>query len=301
MARYDINRFWEMSVFIKVVEGGTFSAAAITCNMTPSAVSKLISRLEKRLEARLLTRSTRRLQLTAEGCSFYERSSRILSDLDDAERQANAGEHPAGRIRISTSASYATHVLIPIIGSFAERYPDITLDIIQTDVVVDLLAERTDVAIRAGQMTDSRLTARKLGETARVIVASPEYLAKNGTPQSADDLHRHRIIGPTYIRTIEGWPLRGERDVFPMPVKDHIQASDGEAIRQLALAGAGLARLTAFTVQSDIAHKRLVPVLEHLNPGDREEFHAVYVGQGGPVPARVKALLDFLRENGKVH
>ncbi|MEJ8473868.1 LysR family transcriptional regulator [Roseibium algae] len=300
MARIDINRFGEMSVLVQVVERGSFSAAATACDMTPSAVSKLISRLEKRLKTRLLTRSTRRLQLTAEGCAFYERSTRILADLHEAEQFANAGEHPAGRIRLSTSASYATHVLIPIVGEFLERYTDITLDIVQTDVLIDLLAERTDIAVRAGPMKDSGLTARKLGETARVIVASPGYIEKHGRPETAEDLDHHRILGSTYTRSIEGWPLKHDGENMASSVKEQLLASDGEAIRKLALADAGLARLTVFTVREDIACQRLVPLLEHLNPGDREEFHAVYVGQGGPVPARVRALLDFLTEKGKI-
>ncbi len=300
MSRIDINRFGEMGVFVQVVERGGFSAAASVCRLTPSAVSKLITRLEKRLGTRLLTRSTRRLFLTPEGCAFYERSIRILADLEDAERCAGAGEKPAGHIRLNTSSAYATHILMPLIGGFLDLHPDITLDIVQTDVVIDLLAERTDVAVRAGQMKDSSLIARKLGETAWVMVASPDYLRNHGHPETVDDLNRHRAIGPTYARIVEGWPLLQDGKTVTCRTARQVQASDGEAIRRLALAGAGVARLAAFMTREDIAAGRLVPILEHLNPGDCEEFHAVYIGQGGPLPARVRALLDFLAENGKV-
>ena len=183
MARIEINRSGEMEVFIRVIEQGGFSAAARLCRMTPSAVSKLIARLEARLGARLVNRSTRRFQLTPEGCAFYERATRILADLEDAERNAGAGERPVGRIRLNTSASYATHILSPILPDFLDRHPGVTLDIVQTDAVIDLLAERTDVAVRAGPLKSSSLVARKLGETAMVIAARPPTLAGSASPK----------------------------------------------------------------------------------------------------------------------
>ena len=172
MARLDVNRSGEMEVFVRVVELGGFSPAARTFRMTPSAVSKLIARLEARLGARLVSRSTRKLQLTPEGCAFYERAARILADLDEAERRAGTGEQATGLIRVNTSASYATHVLVNILADFLALHPGITLDLVQTDLVVDLLAERTDVAVRAGPLKSSSLIARKLGETGMTIVAA---------------------------------------------------------------------------------------------------------------------------------
>jgi len=300
MARSEINRSGEMEVFVRIVEQGGFSAAARVCRMTPSAVSKLVSRLEARLGVRLINRSTRALQLTPEGCSFYERSTRILADIEDAERSAGAGEKPDGRIRVNTSASYATHILAPILPMFMELYPGITLDLVQTDVVVDLLAERMDVAIRAGPMKSSSLVARKLGETAMVVVASPAYLERFGEPKSIGDLKDHNRLGFGYVRTVEGWPLRDGNGTTVVPAVGRVQASDGEGLRRLALAGAGLARLASITVREDIAAGRLVPVLEHLNPGDKEPFHVIHIGQGGPLPSRIRALLDFLAEHGQV-
>ena len=300
MARSEINRSGEMEVFVRVVEQGGFSAAARQSRMTPSAVSKLIARLEARLGSRLVTRSTRRLELTPEGCAFYERAARILADIEEAERSAGAGERPAGRVRVSTSASYGAHVLAPILPEFLIRHPGVSLDIVETDLVVDLLAERTDVAIRAGPLRTSSLLARKLGDTGKLIVAAPAYLARAGMPHSAADLDAHVRIGFSYARAVEGWPLRENGRELMLPVPARVQASDGEGIRRLALAGVGLARLAAFTVRADLAAGRLVPVLEALNPGDRESFHAVHPGSGGPLPARVRALIDFLAEHGRV-
>lgn len=300
MARSEVNRSGEMEVFVRVVEQGGFSAAARICRMTPSAVSKLVARLETRLGARLVNRSTRAFQLTPEGCAFYERASRILADIEDAERSAGAGEQPVGRIRLNTSASYAAYILAPILPAFLERYPDVTLDLVETDLVVDLLAERTDVAVRAGPLKSSRLVARKLGDTAMMIVGTPTYLQRFGEPKTIEDLDAHDRLGFGYVRSVDGWPLRKNGETIVVPVVGRVQASDGEALHRLALGGSGLARLAAFTVRDDIAAGRLVPVLEHLNPGDREIFHAIHIGQGGPLPSRVRALLDFLAERGRV-
>lgn len=296
MPRSAINRSGEMEVFVQVVQLGGFSHAAQRAEMTQSAVSKLISRLEERLGARLLNRSTRRLELTPEGCAFYERAVRILSDMDEAERQAGIGEQPAGRIRLNTSASYANHILAPILPEFLAQYPDVTLDIVLTDAVIDLLAERTDVAIRAGPLKSSGLIARKLGETAMMIVAAPAYLQRAGEPKKVADLERHSCIGFGYTREMDGWRLveKGMPVEFRPPSR--VLASDGEAIRRLAVVGVGLARLAAFTVKDDIAAGRLTAVLKQLHQQETEAFHAIYVGRGGPVPARVRALLDFLAE-----
>ncbi|TAA59990.1 LysR family transcriptional regulator [Shinella sp. JR1-6] len=300
MGRSEVNRSGEMEIFARVVELGGFSPAARAAGMTPSAVSKLIARLEARLGARLLNRSTRQLQVTPEGCAFYERAKRILADLEDAERAAGLGEQPVGRVRINTSASYATHVLAPLLPEFLALHAGITLDIILTDAVVDLLAERTDVAVRAGPLKSSSLIARKLGETQLVVVAAPAYLSRCGEPRTIAELQAHNRLGFGYTRAVDGWPLRENGKAVIVPATGRIQASDGEALRHLALAGVGLARLSAFTVRQDIAAGRLVPVLGHLGAEEKEAFHAVYVGQGGPLPSRVRALLDFLAERGKV-
>lgn len=300
MARAEINRSGEMEVFVCVVERGGFSAAARACRMTPSAVSKLITRLETRLGARLVNRSTRAFQLTPEGCVFYERAMRILADIADAERGAGTGEEPVGRIRLNTSASYATHILAPILPEFLAQFPGVSLDLIQTDTVVDLLAERTDVAVRAGPLKSSSLVARKLGDSAMLIVAAPAYLDQLGEPKTFEDLEGHNRLGFGYVRSGDGWPLMRNGETVVVPTVGRIQASDGEALRRLALSGVGLVRAPNFTVREDIASGRLVPVLEEFNPGDRESFHAIHIGQGGPLPSRVRALLDFLALRGRV-
>ncbi|CDM58345.1 MULTISPECIES: LysR family transcriptional regulator [Rhizobium] len=297
MSRQDINRSGEMEVFVRAVELGGFTAAARACRMTPSAVSKLVARLEARLGARLVNRSTRKLHLTPEGSAFYERSVSILADIAEAERYASAGEQAAGPIRINTSASFGHHILAPLVSDFLALHPAITLDISHTDAIVDLVEDRADVAIRAGPLKSSSLIARKLGVTRKVIVASPAYLKRFGEPKSVDNLKQHRRIGFSYARSVQGWPLRHDGETVTLPITPGVQVGDGEAMRYMAVSGAGLVRLANFTVRADIEAGRLVPVLEDINPGDIEEFYAVYIGQGGPLPARVRALLDFLAEH----
>ena len=296
MTRLEVNRSGEMEVFIRVVELGGFSAAARAFGMTPSAVSKLVGRLESRLKVRLLNRSTRQIQLTPEGCVFYERSVKVLADLEEAERGAAANDSPRGRLYINTNVPFGEHFLLPLVPEFLARHPDITLDIALTDEVIDILGRRADVAVRAGPLKSSRLLARKLGATRMVIVGAPAYLERQGMPLHPADLERHNRLGFNYARATEGWPLLDQGQTINVAAVGNAQVSDGEALRRLALAGLGLARLAAFQVRDDIAARRLQPVLEDFNPGDREEVHAVFLGQGGYLPSRVRALLDFLVE-----
>jgi DNA-binding transcriptional LysR family regulator len=191
------------------------------------------------------------------------------------------------------------HVL-PLIPQFLAQHPEVTLDIVLSDTLIDLMEDRADVAIRVGPLRESSLVARKLGTSRMVVVATPDYLARHGTPASPDDLVRHRGIGWTFFRTIRGWPFETAEGIETTLPPHVARASDGEAARLLALGGVGLARLALFHIGPDIEAGRLVPLLEHLNPGDREDIHAVYLGQGGPLPARVRAFIDFLGEHARI-
>ncbi len=179
-------------------------------------------------------------------------------------------------------------------------YPAVTLDISLTDALVDLLAERTDIAIRTGPLKTSSLIARKLGETARTIVAAPSYLEQYGQPRHVADLKSYNLLGFSYVRSEPGWTLSEDNHSVVVPVAGRVQISDGEGVRRLAVAGAGLAMLADFTVRDDVTAGRLAPVLSHCNTGDTEVFYAVYIGEGGPLPARIRVVLDFLSEHGRV-
>ena len=300
MARLDVNRSGEMEVFVRVVDLGGFSAAARHFAMTPSAVSKLVSRLEARLNARLVNRSTRRLQLTPEGCRYYEHGVRVLANLDEAESVAALADSPSGRVRVSCNIPFGRHVLLPALPDFLALYPNVSLDLSLTDSVVDLLEDRADIAVRAGPLKNSALMARKLGTVKMHIAAAPGYIERRGMPRRPEDLQNHNLLGPNYVRATGGWPFLDGGVSLTIKPAGSIQASDGEALRELALAGAGLARLADFQVRGDFARGALTPVLEAFTATDSEEVHAVFLGQGGHMPARVRVLLDFLAARCRV-
>jgi DNA-binding transcriptional LysR family regulator len=180
-----MDRAAEMQVFVRVVDRGSFSAAAEDLGMTPSAVSKVISRLEDRLGIRLLHRTTRRLALTPEGETYQVRAQDILAAIDDADAEvARLGTTPRGRLRVNTGTAFALHELVAALPDFMARYPEIELDLSVTDRVVDLLAENADVAIRTGQVTDPSLVVRKIADAERGLFVAPSYLDRRGTPAS---------------------------------------------------------------------------------------------------------------------
>lgn len=297
MPQSSTNRLAAMEIFSAVVEQGSFSAAARACRLTPSAASKAITRLEQRLGSKLIHRSTRQMQLTAEGRWFYERCRHILSDLEEAERGASRAVEPTGHLRVTASLPVGHGFLLPIVSRFLARYPGITLELSLTDQVVNLLAEHTDVAVRNGPLENSNLVARKLGETRMVIVGAPEYLERHGMPVTVEELRTHNRLGFSFSRHTTAWPLMVHGEHTELMPQGNLLVSDGETMRKLAVEGAGLARLTRFLVDDDIRQGRLVPVMEDHNPGDREEVHAVFLGQGRLMPGRVRAFLDFLYDN----
>ncbi|PDS99856.1 LysR family transcriptional regulator [Rhizobium sp. S9] len=295
MPRILMERSGEMEVFARVVQDGGFSAAARNLDITPSAVSKLIARLETRLGTRLLLRTTRALTLTEEGEAYHHAALRILQELNDAEQEV-AGGAVRGRLRINTTIPFGTMFVAPAIPDFIASNPDLIVDLSFTDGIVDLVAEKTDVAIRMGNLPDSGLIARKLGQSRRVVCASPDYLARRGSPQIPTDLERHDCLTFNFRRARPSWPFRcGGQDVA-QPVKGSIVVNNGETMKQMALAGAGIARVGLFHVADEIATGRLVPLLEDFNPGDLEQVHAVYVG-GGPLPHRVRAFIEYMVVN----
>ncbi len=289
------DRARELEVFSTVARTGSFSAGGRVLRLTPSAVSRTIDRIEARLGVRLLIRTTRALTLTAEGQSYLAAARRILGDLDEAERVIADQGAPRGRLRVSAAFSHGRLCIVPLLGDFGRRYPHILVDISLTDAVVDVAAGQADVAIRFGPLADSALTARRLGETGRSIVAAPDYLARHGTPQVPEDLLRHNCLNFNFRRAEPVWPFRRDGRDYALAVTGTIEANNGETLGQLAADGVGIARVGNFGVVDDLASGRLVPLLEAFNPGDVEPIHAVFVGGAG-MPARVRVFVDFLAE-----
>ncbi|QIB33487.1 LysR family transcriptional regulator [Ancylobacter pratisalsi] len=293
------NRAGEMQVLVEVVDRGSFSAAGRALRLSPSGVSKIVSRIEARLGVRLLLRSTRALMLTTEGEAYVARARAILTEIEAAERQVAAGAAalPSGRLRISSLVAFGELYLVPLIPEFLARYPQVQLDLSLTDSVIDLLGERTDLALRTGNLRDSSLKARRIFDSFRVIVASPDYLARHGVPETPEDLDRHNGLLFNFRRTLDDWPFRDPATgaVYTRTVHGNFEGNSGAVVRRLALAGLGLARIGRFHVQKDIEAGRLVPVLEAFNPREVEQISAVYVGHAH-LDARIRAFIDFLVE-----
>ncbi len=289
------DRARALALFTAVVEQGSFSGAGRLLDLSPSAVSRAIDRIEARLGVRLLLRTTRALTLTAEGQAYLQMARRILADLDDAEQQIADQGAPRGRLRVSAAFSHGRLCVVPLLGDFAALYPHILLDIALTDTLVDVAGGQADVAIRFGPLADSTLTARRLGETRRVIVAAPSFLERHGTPHIPEDLHRFNCLNFNFRRVEPVWPFRRDGRDYALSVKGNIEANNGETLGQLAAAGVGVARVGSFSVAEEIASGQLVPILEDFNPGDVEAIHAVFVGGAG-TPTRIRAFVDFLAE-----
>lgn len=296
MALEGADRARELEVFSAIARLGSFSAAGRALDLTPSAVSRTIDRIEARLGVRLLIRTTRALTLTMEGQSYLGAARRILADLDEAERSIADQGAPRGRLRVSAGFSHGRLSIVPLLGDFARLCPHILVDISLTDTVVDIAAGQADVGIRFGPLADSALTARRIGETGRSIVASPDYLARHGTPRVPEDLLGHNCLNFNFRRAEPVWPFRRDGRDYALTVRGNIEANNGETLGQLAMDGVGITRVGHFGVAGPIAAGRLVSVLDAFNPGDVEPIHAVFVG-GTNVPARVRVFVDYLAEH----
>ena len=284
-----------MATFVTVAREGSLSAAARALNLTPSAVSRIVARIEARLGVQLIVRTTRSLRLTAEGETYARAARRILADIAESETAIADQASPRGRVRISMASAHGRMEVVPLLGEFAARFPGISIDIDLSDQVADILGGRADLAIRFGPLADSPLTARRLGDTGRTVIASAAYLARAGTPRKPADLVNHNCLDFSFRRAEPGWPFRENGRDIMVSVSGNMTANNGETLVQLALDGVGITRVGNFHIDGELAAGRLVPLLQAFNPLDREAIHAVFVG-GPTMPARVRVLVDFLAE-----
>jgi DNA-binding transcriptional LysR family regulator len=284
----------ELQIFVCVIECGSISAAAEQVGQTPSAVSRTLSRLEAKLDTTLINRTTRRMDLTEEGKYFFEQAKLILDQMDQLEERLSSRQQtPSGRLRINAASPFMLHAVVPYIDEFRRLYPDIQLELNSNDLIIDLLEQSTDVAIRIGTLTDSTLHARSLGCSPLLIVASPAYLERHGAPLAVADLNQHTLLGFTQNEGLNQWPLRyvhGDR----WPVTPAISASSGETVRHLALEGQGIACLSHFMTIDDIRAGRLKVLLEEFNSGYRQPINAVYY-RNSQLALRIQCFLDFIQ------
>ena len=284
-----------MKLFVRVVETGSFSAVAREMNMGQPAVSKQVSALEQKLGTKLLTRSSRQLVLTEAGSSYFERCHSILSDVEEAEEIAGSlTATPRGRLRVNMSIAFGRLHIAPFMPEFLERYPEISLDLMMNDRFVDLVAERVDLCIRIGKLGDSSLMARKLGVSPLVIVGAPAYFEKNGHPEHPEDLKEHNCLTYTFLNTGKIWRFRKGDEVINVPVEGNCQSDNTDGIRDIMIAGTGLALVPAWLVRCELAHGELVTTLSDYLPWE-SPIHAVYP-ESRFVPLKVRCFIDFLIE-----
>ncbi|ELV2796948.1 LysR family transcriptional regulator [Enterobacter ludwigii] len=286
----------DVEVFIAVVEHGSFTAAAVALSTTPSVLSRAVSRLETRLGRQLLQRTTRRVGLTEAGRVYLEQARSAFSLLDEAERDGQGQEGDlTGRVRMSVPTTYGHYRLPPLLARFSQHYPRVQVDLNITNRNVDLIAEGFDLAIRLGQMPDSGLVARKLEDAALLLVASPAYLHRMGTPQTLDDLHRHMCLPFILPRTgrIAPWVFReDERDVDWLPASTIETSDDVLGVVSLAEHGMGICQSYEFIVRDRIQRGQLVEVLPHLR-GRSRPFSVIFAPHRRQ-SAATRAMIDLL-------
>lgn len=292
--RVDINSD-DLRIFVAVIDSGTLSAASVHLGQTTSGVSRALSRLEEKLATTLLTRTTRRMELTEEGQLFLDRARAILGAMEEAEESIRMRrQKPAGRLCVDAASPFMLHCVVPHVAEFRAMYPDIRLELTSNDRIADLIEHRTDIAIRIGALTDSTLHARALSSSPLHVLASPDYLARHGTPATPEELEGHGLLGFAQYELGNVWPLRHAAG-NSMQITPALAASSGETLRQLAIAGQGIVCLSDFMTRDDIAAGRLVKVLESFSSGYRQQIHAVYY-RNTQLSQRISCFLEFLQQ-----
>jgi DNA-binding transcriptional LysR family regulator len=280
-------------IFASVAELGSFSAAAQALGLSKSAVSKQVSQLETRLGARLLQRTTRRLSLTEAGRALLARGQRVAAELDGVE--ADLGEAPGpprGLLRLSAPMSFGQRHIASLLPAFLAAHPAVQVELDLTDRTVDLIGERFDAAVRDGRLPDSTLIARRLAPARRVVCASPDYLARHGVPRTPAALREHACLNYTYMSAPGGWPFSSGGRTRRVPVRGPLSSNNGEALREAALAGLGVALLPTFIVGDDLRDRRLRALLTAYECWDAAIF-VVYPPTRHP-PPKLRAFVDFL-------
>lgn len=285
----------DIPVFVASVEAGSFAQAAVRLHLSRSAVGKSIARLEERLGVRLFHRTTRSQRLTDNGALFYERCLRALEEIRGAESQLETGKHQvSGRLRVAVPVLFGRQCIAPLLIELAQEHPGLELEMSFSDRVVDLVEEGFDMAVRNGALADSSvLVARRLGEHRMVLCAAPDYLFKNGQPQTVDDLRQHTAINYTRAGRVLPWQMMDydgtSRTFIP---RSSLNMDDLQAICDAALAGHGLAWLPCWMVIKEIHQGNLAPLLKQA-PDVRFDVHAVWQ-QTPHLPLRVRIAIDML-------
>lgn len=290
----------EITIFVAVVECGSFSRAAEQLGLANSAVSRAVKKLESKLSVSLLNRTTRQLSLTEEGERYFRRMQSVLQEMAAAEIELIESRNiPQGLLRIDAATPVVLHYLMPLIKPFRERYPEITLSLVSSETFINLIERKVDIAIRAGILTDSSLRARPLFNSFRKIIASPDYLSRYGKPETVEDLQHHVCLGFTEPVSLNTWPVPC-CDGQLYEVVCGISSNSGETLKQLCLGGNGIACLSDYMVDNEIARGEFVELLVDKRLPIEMPFSAVYYSDRA-VSTRIRAFIDFLNEYKSGH
>jgi DNA-binding transcriptional LysR family regulator len=289
-----MDKHSEMAVFVRVVETESFSQAARALKLTPSAVSKLIGRLEDRLGTRLLNRTTRRLSLTEEGRTYFQRCQPILAAIDEAERELTERHaEPRGLLKVNSSTAFGHMHVAPLLPPLLQRHPELRIQMTLTDSIVNLVEEEVDVAIRIQRMPDSTMIARKLATARRVVAAAPSYLEQYGTPKTPEDLKNHNCLTLSFETKLNQWEFKGADGPQHFRFSGNFETNNAVAMEQAAVAGMGLIRAADFVIAADVAAGKLVPVLTEFEIDEPTNIYAVYPHNRHLSP-KVRAFVDML-------
>ena len=282
-----------MQAFTKVVTLGGYAAAARQLGRTRSAISKAVMELERQLGVRLLDRTTRKVRPTEAGLAYYERSTAVLAAIAETEIQI-AGLHdaPTGVLRVNGPMSFGTAYLAGAVADFLSRYPDLKVELLLNDRFIDPLEEGVDVTVRIGALADSSLVARRLAATRRVLLASPDYLARHGAPEQPDDLIHHRCLVYGQVAARQRWQLARDGETISVPVASALCANNGEVLREAACKGLGIALLPTVIAGDAIKAGQLVVVLDAYSPPPLP-IHALYAPNRF-LAAKTRLFIDFL-------
>jgi DNA-binding transcriptional LysR family regulator len=291
-----MGQFRQISTFVEVVARGSLSAAARAEGIAPAMIGRRLDALEARLGVKLLQRTTRKLALTDEGTAFLEDCQRILAELEEAETAvAERSAKATGHLLVSAPAGFGRQHVATLLPSFLAEHREVTVHLNLNDRVVDVIGEGIDVAIRIATLTDSSLVGVKLADNQRVLVATPAYLKRNGTPQTLADLARHNCLAISSEGSQRGWTFRDNGKTVTLKVTGNMVCNDGAVLHHWALSGKGLAWRSMWEVGGDIEAGRLVTVLDqHAAPGN--DIYAVFA-QRRHLPLRIRAFVDFLRHS----
>ncbi|MBC3456502.1 LysR family transcriptional regulator [Pseudomonas mosselii] len=294
-----MDRFDAMQAFARVVETGSFTKAAATLHMSKTTVTQLIQQLEARLRVRLLNRTTRKVNVTADGAAYYERVVRLLIDMDDAETSlSSASTTPRGRLRVDVPSPLARMLLIPALPEFFARYPEIQLTVGVSDRIVDIIGENIDCVVRGGEITDQSLVARHVGDLKLGIYTTPGYLQRFGTPAHPRVLAegQHKTIGFLWFRTGKTLPYvmqRAEERIEVQP-RPQLTVDDGNAYLAAGLAGLGMLWLPQYMAKPHLISGELLPLFEDWHMSPMPMYLAFPPNRH--VSAKVRVFIDWIIE-----